>query len=134
MKIVVEIDCRDPQFCTDCDYQLTRGRPLCRLFRAELNNPNGDWSQIERCDECKAASAQIYLSAKLLDLAAERFSHRGCSDFDLVKGGGLTVEESKEIQKLVNKRRHPDDACNVNETHGDDWVFMQALASEIEGK
>lgn len=88
-----------------------------------------------------ATPAQLKLAARLLDIAAEKFSRHICNDFDLVKQGGLTVEEAREIQELVNRGKSSglsvadsdrDDLADVNSTHGDDWIFMCAVAKALK--
>lgn len=56
MRIVVEIGCRDPDWCTDCDFQCIQDRPFCQAFNQPLH---GDIALLQRCDECKAAEAYI---------------------------------------------------------------------------
>lgn len=60
MRIVVEIDCRDPSLCGDCDGQSLTGYAYCNQFNRDLRRAgNNSLGPMLRCDECKAAEAYI---------------------------------------------------------------------------
>lgn len=74
------------------------------------------------------------LVARLLDVAADQFSNHGCNDFDLVKDGGLTSEESQEIQQEIHRWKNDPDARPPSADHHYvmDWMVMRMLAARFK--
>jgi hypothetical protein len=69
------------------------------------------------------------LAAKLLHMAAERFGNHGCNDFDLVRDGGLTKEETGEVQAALFQDGVEEDMRDDTVTL--DWMLMHWLADKI---
>lgn len=73
------------------------------------------------------------LAAKLLKMCSERFSNHGCNDYDLVKEGGFTPEESFELRKsLTAAGDYPDDEVPPNRHWIMDWLGMALMAKKLE--
>lgn len=69
------------------------------------------------------------LAIKLLRMAAEHYSCRGCNDFHLESDGGLNVEEIEEL-----RREELDDGSPVvlDNGYSMDWVLMWLVVKELE--
>lgn len=74
--------------------------------------------------ECK-------LAAKLLKLAGDEFANHSCNDFDLVRNGGLTKAEAKELAVKIQEW----DGNNDEGYYADlDWLLMDYLAWRLNGE
>lgn len=69
---------------------------------------------------------QRKLTAKLLHLAAEKFSNHGCNDFDL---GELSESERAEVTQILQGVAGPE--YDVDRWV-DDWLLMRGLAKVLE--
>lgn len=68
------------------------------------------------------------LAAKLLDVAADLFSNRGCSDFDL-KACGFSHAECLAMSKEINESMGDPDEEPYE--HIADWSLMRHMANKI---
>jgi len=68
---------------------------------------------------------------KLLELASEEYSNHGCNDFDLIRDGGLSLREARQVMAVLVAMPgygHHD----ADDTLTSDWLLMQALADLIK--
>jgi transcriptional regulator with XRE-family HTH domain len=85
--------------------------------------------------------AERKLAVLLLRQAAEKFGNHGCNDFDLVKDGGLTPDESFQIRQAdfaMNPDIGPADTNHErphkNDHYAADFAMMGYLARRLEGE
>ena len=75
------------------------------------------------------------LVAKLMEMAADEFDNHSCNDFDLIREGGLTKKEAKEVQKAlfrdgVTEEEYKDGMAFDAELMG--WLAKKLLAEASE--
>lgn len=74
--------------------------------------------------------AERKLISILLNLAADEFGKHGCNDFNLIKDGGLTKEEAKEIFDKLNKEMY--DEPRNESVYTFDWLLMRWFAKKFD--